>query len=54
MLLVIAGVASGGGSADDPADPAGGTPADTTVPAGTPAELEGPLQDLHDAVGGVG
>ncbi|WP_341925210.1 serine/threonine-protein kinase [Nocardioides psychrotolerans] len=49
LLVVIAGVAGGGGgSAEEPADPAGGT-----VPAGTPAELEGPLQDLHDAVGGV-
>lgn len=49
LLVVIAGVAGGGGgSAEEPTDPARGT-----VPAGTPSELEGPLQDLHDAVGGV-
>ena len=53
LLVVIAGLASGGGPADGPADGPSDTPSETGIPAGTPAELEQPLQELHDAVGGV-
>ncbi len=49
LLVVIAGVASSEGSGDDPAGP----PTGRTIPADTPPELQQPLQELHDAVGGV-
>jgi len=54
VLIVIAGIASGGGSAGDQADPPADPPARTTVPAGTPARLVAPLQELHDAIDGAG
>ncbi|MDO9496581.1 MAG: serine/threonine-protein kinase, partial [Nocardioides sp.] len=48
LILVAALASSGGGSGDESDDPGG-----TTIPAGTPADLRAPLQELHDAVAAV-
>ncbi|MDP2772888.1 MAG: serine/threonine-protein kinase [Nocardioides sp.] len=48
VLLLVAAIASGGGS-DDGSD----EPAAAAIPTGIPADLQAPLQELHDAVAAV-
>ncbi|MFA6299010.1 MAG: serine/threonine-protein kinase [Nocardioides sp.] len=49
VLILVAALASSGGGSDDESDDPGGT----AIPAGTPADLRAPLQELHDAVAAV-
>ncbi len=52
LLIVVAAVASSSGSGDG-GQPDGDQP-DREIPADTPPDLRGPMQDLHDAVLGTG
>lgn len=48
VLLIVAAIVSSGGDSGDRTEDAG-----TTIPVGVSAELQAPLQELHDAVDAV-